>query len=250
MTRLLLAFQFLSIFPIRISGTVRDDDLVRSMRYYPLIGAVLGGLSAVLFWAGLKLFTPMVATVCGMTGLILFSGALHLDGFADMCDGFYGNRSREKILAIMKDSHSGAMAIVGVFGLLAMKGALLSGLDSARAIPALVLLPTLGRWSMVWLCARSTYARSEGGTAFPYIGQVDPWTLRMATFLCAGIAFALFRWKGLLVMAVVALFTWVFRRYTERCIGGMTGDTLGACSELVEVLSLAVLSIRWIGQGL
>ena len=220
------------------------------MRYYPLVGAVLGGLSAIFFWGALQLFTPAVAAVCGVTGLILFSGALHLDGFADMCDGFYGNRSRERILAIMKDSRSGAMAIVGVFCLLALKGALLSGLHPIPAIQALVLVPVLGRWSMVRLCASSSYARPGGGTASSYIGHVDQRTFWIATALCVGFAFASFRLQGLLVMAAAAVFTRVFRRYTERRIGGMTGDTLGACSELVEVLSLAALSIHRTGLGL
>jgi len=144
----------------------------------------------------------------------------------------------------------GAMAIIGIVCLLALKIALLGSLEFHRAMCGLVLAPTLGRWSMVWLCASSTYARPKGGTASAYIGQVDRWTLSVATLFCLGIAFLLFRTQGILLMGVVAAFTWSFRRYTEGRIGGMTGDTIGACSECVEVLVLAAFSIHRSGFGL
>jgi adenosylcobinamide-GDP ribazoletransferase len=215
------------------------------MRYYPLVGAVLGILSAGLLTLALRGFSTSVAVVTAVIGLILFSGALHLDGFADMCDGFYGHHERDRILAIMKDSHSGAMAIVGVFCLLALKIALLVSLPATRTVSALILAPTLGRWSMVWLSESSTYARPERGTASSYIGHVNRQTLLIATFLCAGIASRVLKAQGLEVMVLAAVFTRLFRRYTERRIGGMTGDTLGACSELVEVFTLALLCLDW-----
>jgi adenosylcobinamide-GDP ribazoletransferase len=246
-TQFFLALQFLTIIPIRIPGTVRDVDLPRSMGFYPLVGALLGGLGALVFRVTLHYFSPTVAVVAAVVSLIVFSGGLHLDGFADMCDGFYGHRDRDQILAIMKDSRSGAMAIMGVFSLLALKVALLSNLDGPRAMLALILAPAVGRWSMVWLCASSTYARSKGGTASAYIGHVDKGTVLMATLFGAGMAFLLFRLRGLLAMAVAAGFTSIFRRYTERRINGMTGDTLGACCECVEVVTLAVLGFHGAG---
>ena len=250
MIQILLAFQFLTIFPIRIARAVRDADLVRSMRWYPLVGAMLGGLSAGVFYVTQQLFSPGVSGVAAIMSLVVLSGALHLDGFADMCDGFYGGESRDRVLAIMKDSRSGAMAIIGIFSLLAMKIALLGNLEVSRAERALVLAPAVGRWAMVWLCATSAYARSEGGTASAYIGHVDKKILLIATLLCVGIAYFLFQTKGLLVMTVSVVFAWAFRYYVQERIGGMTGDTLGACSECVEVLVLAAFSIHHISFGL
>jgi adenosylcobinamide-GDP ribazoletransferase len=248
MLPLLLAFQFLTIFPIRISRVVRDEDLVKSMRYYPVVGAVLGILGASVYWLMTRCFSPNVAIVSAVLILILFSGALHLDGFADMCDGFYGQRDRDRILAVMKDSHSGAMAIVGIVCLLAMKIALLSSLDPDNTIRALVIMPTLGRWTMVWLSATSTYARAEGGTGSAYIGHVDRLTLWIATLLSVLIAFLFLQVQGLLMMITAFCGAWLFRRYVQRRIGGMTGDTLGACGEWVEVLTLAVLCFRGTGR--
>ncbi len=244
MTPFLLAFQFLTIFPIRISRAIGEKDLANSMRYYPLVGAAIGLCGAGLFKVTGRLFSLNVAAVSAVVGLILFSGALHLDGFADMCDGFYGHRDRRQILNIMKDSRSGAMAVVGIICLLSMKIALLANLDTDRITSALVLLAVLGRWSMVWNAASSTYARAEGGKASSYIGRVNRQTFWIATLFSVGITLLLFRMQGLWIMAVTAGCTWAFRRYTERRIGGMTGDTLGACSELIEVLVLALISIH------
>jgi adenosylcobinamide-GDP ribazoletransferase len=247
MTQFLLAFQFLSIFPVRISKTAGEQDLAGSMRYYPLVGAILGGMSALLLKAALWWFSPSVAVVSAVVGLIIFSGAFHLEGFADMCDGFHGHHDRQRILAIMKDSRAGPMAIVGVFCLLALKIALLASLETSRAALALAVAPAIGRWSMVWLCASSTYARPEGGTASGFIGHVGRRTFLTATCFCAVIAFLLLGVWGLAMMAAAAAGTGAFRRYVEKRIGGMTGDTLGACCELVEVLALALLTLQGIG---
>ena len=65
----LLALQFLTIVPVRVSGTVKEADLARSMRYYPLVGAMLGALSALLFKAALLMFSPAVAAVSAVAGL-------------------------------------------------------------------------------------------------------------------------------------------------------------------------------------
>ena len=245
MVSFLLAFQFLTIIPIRIRRTPTKEDLVRSMRWYPLVGAAIGAISAALYWAALQVFSPEVAAVAGIVGLVICSGALHLDGFADMCDGFYGGKDRERVLAIMKDSRSGAMAIVGVFFLLAFKIALLHGLEPRHAMLALTAIPMFGRWSMVWLCWVCTYARSEGGIGASYIGHVDPLTFWIATLTCAVMAFLLLQARGLLMMAAAIAFAWLFRRVVEKRIGGMTGDTLGGCGEIVETLTLAVLSFHW-----
>jgi adenosylcobinamide-GDP ribazoletransferase len=243
-TRFLLALQFLSILPVRLGGTPAEDDLASSTRYYPLVGMVLGALSGAFFWIGQDLFSPLAAAVLAVATLAVLTGGLHLDGFADMCDGFCGTRDRARTLLIMKDSRSGPMAVVGVFCLLALKIAFLSALEPSDAFRTLVVAATAGRWAMVWLCARSTYARPEGGTASPYIGRVDKSTLATATVLGATIILLFSGLRGLLLLPAVIGGAWLFRRFTEKRLGGLTGDTLGACCELIELLSLAILSAR------
>ena len=238
MTTLALALQFLTIFPVRIARHVTNEDLARSMRWYPLVGALLGMLSALVYAGALHVFSPGVAVVAAVVSLIVFSGALHLEGLADVCDAFYGQRDREQVLAILKDSHVGPMAIVGVFCLLALKLALLARFTPTHALRALVLAPALGRWAMVWLCARSVYARPEG-TASPYIGHIDRTTLAIATAFAGLIALVMFPFFGLLTMLATFIATEIYRRSVQRRIGGMTGDTLGTCCEIVELLVLA-----------
>ena len=219
--------------------------MAASTRFYPLVGGLLGTLSAGIYLLALRFFSPGVASVGAIVALIGLSGALHLDGFADMCDGFYGHHDRRKILAIMKDSRSGAMAIVGVFCLLSLKIALLLSLDTPRAALALILAPTLARWIMVLLCAVGPYARDEGGTGSAYIGQVDRPTYLIATFFGALIAYVTFQLPGLILMIIAGTFAWAFSRYVRRRIGGLTGDTLGACGEMVEVLVFGLMALRW-----
>lgn len=240
-----LAVQFLTIFPIHLSGSVREEDIAGSMLYYPLVGALLGALSAAVFWIILHTISFPAAAVSAVIALVVFSGALHLDGLADMCDGFYGGKDPARILAIMKDSHCGAMAIVGVSCLLALKIALLISFDALKTPLVLIVAATLARWSMVYLCAASHYARAEGGKASSHIGHVKRSTFLLATLLAAIVAAATFQYRGVVVMAIVAFLVWVFRMVVERRIGGMTGDTLGACSEGVEVLTFFLLIAHW-----
>jgi adenosylcobinamide-GDP ribazoletransferase len=243
--RLLIAIQFLTIVPIRISASVRDQDLAGSMAWYPLVGLAVGAASAMMFIGTARLFSWGIAVVSALIVGIGLSGALHLDGFADLCDGFYAGKTKERTLEIMKDSHAGAMAIVGIVCLLAMKITFLVNFDRSRIIPALLLSPVLGRCSMVWLAATSVYARSGEGTGSPYIGHVSRSTFWVAILMGLGIACAVEGARGIVAGVGAALFTAGFRRWVVRRIGGMTGDTLGACSEVVEVLVLALLSATW-----
>lgn len=242
----LLALQFLTVLPVPGPSDVEEGDLPRSMSFYPLIGALIGALAGLTGLACAALFPRPIAAAATVAALAAVSGALHLDGLADVCDGFYGNGDRERVLDVMKDSRSGAMAVVGVCCALLGKFALLSGLGAPAALPALVAAGALSRASMVWLCHRSKYARSGGGTGSPYIGRVTAGTAILATAVALAIGIAASPRRGAVAVIVAAAAAVLYRRRVEARIGGMTGDTLGAACELVE---LAVLLVFAAGGG-
>ncbi|MDP2943504.1 MAG: adenosylcobinamide-GDP ribazoletransferase, partial [Candidatus Omnitrophota bacterium] len=93
---------------------------------------------------------------------IIITGGIHLDGFADTCDGFYGKRSREDILKIMRDSHIGAMGATSLTALLLLKFAILSSVAQEDLLKILVITAVFARWSQVLACTISKYARDEG----------------------------------------------------------------------------------------
>jgi adenosylcobinamide-GDP ribazoletransferase len=240
MYRLALAFQFLTILPWPRVQVHHPEDLGGSMAFYPLVGAALGSVMVGVYVVGSEVFPDGVLRPTLVVLSIILTGGLHLDGFADVCDAFYAGQTKADTLRIMKDPHLGTMAVVGIIGVLMMKVALLSHLPAVLLCSALLIFPAISRCGMVWGMWMAPYARPEGGTGkafFQTLGRRQVW---IATTLL-GVWSALFAgWSGLLVLGLAAGATRLFVGYCNRRIGGMTGDTLGALNELLEILTLAL----------
>jgi len=240
MHRLALAFQFLTILPWPRVQVRHTEDLGGSMAFYPLVGAVLGSVMVGAYFVGSEVFPDSVLRPALVVLLIILTGGLHLDGFADVCDGFYAGKSKADALRIMKDPHLGTMAVVGIIAVLMLKVVLLSHLPAVLLCSALLIFPAIGRCGMVWGMWMAPYARPEGGTGeafFRTLGRRQVW---IATTLL-GVWAALFAgWSAFILLGLAAGATRLFVGYCNRRIGGMTGDTLGALDELLEILTLAL----------
>ena len=172
--------------------------------------------------------------------LVILTGGLHLDGFADVCDGFYAGRTNADALRIMKDPHLGSMAVIGVISVLMMKVVLLSALPAAMLSSALLIFPAIGRGGMVWGMWMAPYARPEGGTGETFFRTLAGRHVWMATMLLSAWALLFAGWPAVIVLLFAASATKIFVGYCGRRIGGMTGDTLGALNELLELLTLVL----------
>jgi adenosylcobinamide-GDP ribazoletransferase len=240
MHRLALAFQFLTILPWPRGQVRRVEDLGGSLAFYPVVGATLGGVLVGVYSLGAEAFPDGVLRPGLLILLIILTGGLHLDGLADVCDGFYAGRTRAEALRIMKDPHLGTMAVVGIVSALVMKIVLLSHLHGMLFYSALLLFPAISRCGMVWGMWKTPYARPEGGTGeafFRTLGRRQVW---FATIFLGGWAWLCAGWSGLVFLGVAAAATRLFVGYCRQRIGGMTGDTLGALNEVLEILTLAV----------
>src|ERR671922_973115 len=121
MHRLALAFQFLTILPWPKTEVRYPEDLGGSMAFYPIVGAALGSIMVGVHAVGSEVFPDGILRPALVVLLIILTGGLHLDGFADVCDGFYGGKSKAEALRIMKDPHLGTMAVIGIITVLMMK---------------------------------------------------------------------------------------------------------------------------------
>jgi adenosylcobinamide-GDP ribazoletransferase len=240
MHRLVLAFQFLTILPWPRVRVRHAEDLGGSMAFYPIVGATLGSAMVGMYVVGSEVFPDGVLRPALVVLLIILTGGLHLDGFADVCDGFYAGKSKDEALRIMKDPHLGTMAVVGIISVLTMKVVLLSHLPSALLCSALLIFPAISRCGMVWGMRMAPYARAEGGTGeafFRTLGRRQVW---IATALLGVWAVLFTGWSAFILLGLAAAVTRLFVGYCDRRIGGMTGDTLGALNELLEILTLAL----------
>ena len=117
----LAALRFLTILPV--GGPVKVDTalFIRSSKYYPLAGLVIGGLLWAFQRLALMAFTTELTTGLLIAFWVVMTGALHLDGLGDTLDGCYGGRTPTDRLRIMKDVHLGSMGVVGIVVLLLIK---------------------------------------------------------------------------------------------------------------------------------
>lgn len=237
----IIAMQFLTIIPLPFQVRCDKEDLGRSLAAFPLAGLTIGALLA----GANYLLSPWLARpLCDallITALSAMTGALHLDGLADVCDGIAARGGRERFLEVMKDSHVGAIGAVGlVLGLL-LKWQALVAVPVGIKWQALLLFPTIARFAQAQTVVFARNARQDGlGSAF--ISGAGGMQLLIAGFLTLAGSWLLQGVKGLIVLAAAILFTWLLKTWFRCRIGGITGDVIGCISELNEILSLVLIS--------
>lgn len=245
MTTLLAAVGLLTRVPIRRAFS--ESEVAGATAFYPLVGAAIGATQAAVLWVAVAwLPTPevaggasrapsMVLAVSLVALAVWITGALHVDGLADTADGLGGGRSREDILAIMRDPRVGAYGTVAIVVLLLLKVACLDDLIQRRAatIP-LLAAPVAGRWAMAALGWWLPYARADGGLGAVARGSAAGRGLAIGTASSAVLLATLAGWHAMVFGIVAAGVTFVTGRAYRRRVGGFTGDTLGATGEMVE----------------
>jgi adenosylcobinamide-GDP ribazoletransferase len=240
--RFLLACRFLTRLPIPGGRQVTPQDIGRATAAFPVVGAGVGAVAAL----AARLFFPalpaLLSAVLVVGVLVVLTGALHLDGLADTCDGFGGGDAPEEILRIMREPTIGAFGTVALFMALAIKTtAIMALLESPDGIVrVLIVAGALSRWAPVALSFALPYARPSGGLGASVADHTGRMEIAVASVLAAGAALGLMGLRGAVLCGVVALITaaagWLFRRR----IGGITGDTLGAATECAEALTYIV----------
>jgi cobalamin 5'-phosphate synthase/cobalamin synthase len=222
---------------LRVPVVAGAVDVGRAARWFPLIGGLLGGATALIAWTMTEVMDfPAALTATLVVGLGAWAtGAIHLDGLADTADGFGGGRDREEVLRIMRDpliGSYGAAALVFVVGVKVTAIAAL--LDRGAALPFVVAAPAISRWTISALAAWLPYARTEGGLGKSVTHERDTVGLVVATVVTALIAIGALRVDALIVWAFAALTAVWIARTARRRIGGVTGDVFGASVELTE----------------
>jgi len=204
-----------------------------------MVGGVLFGIDL-----GLGLILPFtVVNALLIAVLIILTGALHLDGFIDTCDGLAGE-SPHRRLEIMSDSKIGAFGLAGACCLLLIKYAALVSLPGNLRMATLLLMPTLSRWAVVYSVFAFPYApKKTPGLGQAFKEQASWQRLTIATLVALVTVAILMTWQGILLMAGVWLIIFGVARFFRSRLGGLTGDIYGAVNELAEVLVLILLPL-------
>ena len=231
--RIILAVQFLTRLPTPQVRDFREEDLTRSAAFHPLVGLLVGVLLVLPLW-GLSQ-RPGLAAVLALTIWVWVTGALHLDGLADVADALgAAHRDPGRFLEVLKDPHTGAFGVVALVLQLILKLVLLAELVGSQWWFGIILVPAWARWGSLWWSRRLPPIQQAGmAERFSWqlgMGQVWAWAglLALASIGAPPVAVALVR-----VPAIA--------RYWRHRLGGISGDCLGASIEVLETLLILAL---------
>jgi adenosylcobinamide-GDP ribazoletransferase len=169
---------------------------------------------------------------------IFITGGFHLDGFVDLADGFSSGSNKDKILEIMRDNRVGALGVISVICLILLKISFLNEIPATVFYPALILMPVISRWTIVFNADKYPYARKTDGLGEPFAKFAGTKELVLATLFTLVFAGLLMQFKGLIIWFAIMAVLFLLGRWISKKIGGMTGDAYGAMVEITEVLFL------------
>jgi adenosylcobinamide-GDP ribazoletransferase len=240
---LALAVSWLTVLPVR-AGAPDAGVAAGALRWAPVVGALLGaGAGGVLVGLAALGVPPLVAGLLAVGFLALATRGMHLDGLADTADGLGCYGPPERALAVMRDGGAGPFAVVTLIVMLGAQAASLAALTPYgwRAVAATALAAAAGRAAFAWVARRGVAAARPGGLGATVAGSQAWWVAPAWWVALAAAAFPVLGPHAptgvALAAAVVVALSW----HTARRFGGMTGDVLGAASELATTAALVVL---------
>ncbi|HKO76176.1 MAG TPA: adenosylcobinamide-GDP ribazoletransferase, partial [Flavobacterium sp.] len=243
------ALMFYTRIPCPKNIDHNPDYLNKASRYFPLIGWVVGGVCFGIYYLSSIVFSVEIALILSIIAGILTTGAFHEDGFADVCDGFGGGWTKEKILLIMKDSAIGAYGAIGLVLLFLLKFQGLYNLISKSEIVSLqstichlllfVSAHSISRLAAISIVFTHQYSREDASSKSKPIAQNFTWKEVVgASFfgLLPLVVLSFSQWQLLLALVPVFIARFFLARYFQKWIDGYTGDCLGATQQVCEVI--------------
>lgn len=257
MKRLLIAFQFLTILPVKTVSEVSGEDVGGVSALFPVVALFEGSVLTVTAFLLHRAFSLEITNGLLILLIVALNGGLHLDGLSDTFDALASRTSREKKLAIMKDSTVGPLGVIAIIMVILLKFLALNALAGRSAsffYYTLFLMPLFSRWGMVSAAFHGRPARNDGlGNIFiKYTGVKEMIMAVLFTLLLAFSAFYILERDSatvashLLFILFYLIFFYVLSLllvwFFNRNFGGMTGDTLGAVNEIGAVVFLLMAS--------
>ena len=240
MKRFLLTLGFMTRIPVNVNlGEVKDEDMHKGFLYYPVVGLIIGLVDVLVYFLVTLVLPDTFGIIFALLANFCVTGAFHLDGLSDTADGIYSARTRERMLEIMKDSRIGTNGAIAMCFDIMLKFVGLSYCDMKWLM--ILMMPVAGKMVQGAIVYKAVYPR-ENGIGI-YVGTVDKGTVIgtvILGLLFMGVAFS---YWGIVMFAVLYLFAYLFRIYITGKIGGITGDVMGAGSELSEVLLILLVLI-------
>ena len=234
--------QFMTAIPIPINLKVDNEDFGKGLVFAPIAGLAIGALLSVAYLGISAVFPVNVAIVMVIVIYIIITGGLHLDGLGDTFDGLFSNRSKERMLEIMRDSRVGTNAVLAVISIILLNVTLLTAFDG-NIVKVFLLMPVAGRIGSLVGAGSSVYARSGEGLGKSFIDFCGFKEICIGLIPYFIIFYAILGLNGLYISLIPVATAYITVKYLSRKIGGATGDILGAVCELNQTFFLIVICI-------
>jgi len=241
---LVTAFRTLTILPVPGRNA---EKLSSALPWFPLVGVLPGLLlyvpAVLLRLMPLWTVQPALIAAIVLAGNCFLTRGLHLDGLADFADGFGGGRDKEKTLSIMKDPRVGAFGVIALIVVLIGKWSAYFALARCNSLSWIIAALAVSRAVQVHLAVSLPYARAEGGTAGPFVDGATGTHRALAWGLAALLCIAFCGPVGAVLIVPALLAALLLGFWFRARVGGVTGDLLGAASELTETGLLVLVAL-------
>ncbi|TQR21132.1 adenosylcobinamide-GDP ribazoletransferase [Psychrobacillus vulpis] len=239
MTSLLLALQFFTIVPVHKNLPMERRSITGMYSIFPWVGTVIGAFACLLlYFEWSHLMTAFSIVLLG----IIFSGGLHMDGFIDTSDAFFSYKDRLKRFEILDDPRVGAFGVMAVVLLVVGKVIIVSEVLLAESFHwvFILLIPFFSRTTLAMLFSLTNSAKASGLACYfkQKMNASDVIVANVLNFVIGVIILGwLTNWTVSLTFAIIlVLFVCLFRNWSLKNFGGVTGDLLGASLEVSEVV--------------
>ncbi len=260
--RLFLALSFLTVLPIPLIFFKKDVenketiniDFSKASVFFPIVGLLIGGILYISYlfmqYVGLP---SQLESVFILTIWIALSGGLHMEGLADMVDGFSGGEDKNDIIRIMKDGSIGAKGAITLILIILMKYIVIYSLPETSKGTAFLLIPMLGRWSMVFIAYMGKPASVSNNLTKLFTNNLGKKEFLISTFITVAATILIFptncfiSYHPIILLFITAGVTIYLKIYSERKIEGICGDVIGAANEINEFILLLAyyFVIKW-----
>jgi adenosylcobinamide-GDP ribazoletransferase len=238
-----LAISFLTILPVIDQHPASEETVAASFAWFPIVGFLLGVALVGEDWLLAHVFAQVIRSVLIVISLTFITGAVHLDGLADTADALGAGRDRERALDILRDSRVGTFGASAIFFDLTLKTLALATLAGHRRYAVLIVAPMLARWALLIVAAGLPYLRASGSGSTLLSGNIPQARTAVVAVFTLLVMLMLGELRATAVATTVAIaIVFAMRTFCRRWLGGVTGDLIGACGELVEIAVLVTMA--------
>ncbi len=255
MDTFILTLQMFTSLPINREVEVSDKRLIGSVVYWPVVGMIIGLFDTCICYLASRVFPIHIAALFAILAQMWITRGFHLDGLADTTDGLFSSRDRQRMIEIMDDSHIGTFGVLACILDLGFRYVMIISCISPLCM--LMIGPVAGKMVQGLAMHKVKYPKKKG-MGKSYIGRV-PFSFAITSLgygclwvigclvisgLMSDTNLIILILRAILVPLLCCGITFLLKRYIVNKIGGMTGDTMGAVSEIVEIFSMLLLCIK------